>query len=129
MLFQSAIAGRLGQLPAVARWETVAVRLENDLRDAQRSLALQAAAIDSFRSEELTYALPICHCRAPRPTTGGSSLGDGGGAPGERSARRAALPGTAGCRDRFLPGRDEAQRKSPGLGGGYSRSATDERDR
>src|ERR1035437_10216874 len=68
-----------------------------------------------------------CHCRAPRPTTGGSSLGDGGGAPGERSARRAALPGTTGCRDRFLPGRDEAQRKSPGLGGGYSRSATDER--
>src|ERR1017187_6064899 len=68
-----------------------------------------------------------CHCRAPRPTTGGSSLGDGGGAPGERSARRAPLPGTAGCRHRFLPGRDEAQRKSPGLGGGYSRSATDER--
>jgi hypothetical protein len=29
----------------------VAVRLENDLRDAQRSLALQAAAIDSFRAE------------------------------------------------------------------------------
>jgi serine/threonine protein kinase len=47
----AAIAGRLGQLPAVARWETVAVRLENDLRDAQRSLALQAAAIDSFRAE------------------------------------------------------------------------------
>jgi hypothetical protein len=27
------------------------VRLENDLRDAQRSLALQAAAIDSCRAE------------------------------------------------------------------------------
>ena len=47
----AAIAGRLGQLPPVARWEIAAARLESELRDAQHSLAAQAAALDSFRAE------------------------------------------------------------------------------
>ena len=47
----AAIAGRLGQLPSVARWETAAARLEGELRDAQRSLAQQAAVIESLRGE------------------------------------------------------------------------------
>jgi hypothetical protein len=47
----AAIAGRLCQLPAIARWEMAAARLESELRDVQRTLALQAAAIESFRVE------------------------------------------------------------------------------
>jgi len=47
----AAIAGRLGQLPATARWEVVAARLESELCNVQRSLALQAAAVDSLRAE------------------------------------------------------------------------------
>ena len=47
----AAIAGRLAQLPAIARWDTVAASLESDLRDVRRSLALQTAAIDSFQTE------------------------------------------------------------------------------
>ena len=47
----AAIAGRLCQLPAIARWELAASRLECDLASAQRTIALQAAAIESFRME------------------------------------------------------------------------------
>lgn len=47
----AAIAGRLGQLPATARWELVAARLEGDLCNVQRMLAQQAAAVDSLRAE------------------------------------------------------------------------------
>jgi hypothetical protein len=47
----AAIAGRLGQLPTTSRWETAAARLEGELREAQRGLALQTAALESIRAE------------------------------------------------------------------------------
>jgi hypothetical protein len=47
----AAIAGRLGQLPATARWEVAAARLESELCNVQRALAQQAAATESLRAE------------------------------------------------------------------------------